>query len=265
MDKQKLTKLFSPDAVSRLSEVEIYQNIDSTNSEALRRLKGGQVGGFLIAARSQSAGRGRRGRNWVSQLDAGLYMSLVLPFAETVENLQALSLVAAIAVHDGIGSSYPAPLQLKWPNDILAGNRKLAGILLERSKTETGSAIVFGIGVNIKLPASAQKEIDRPHTDMSSIADREIEFEVLCASVVNHLIRCVDRFCQVGFAEFKDSWNIRDRYIGEDIVIEMGNEQRFGKSHGVNDDGCLVMQSPEGIKVISNGEIFPSLRPLQQD
>lgn len=265
MDKQQLVDSFSAEAKLQIADVEVFSNIDSTNSEALRKLKAGQKAGFLVVAREQSNGRGRRGRAWVSSLDSGLYMSVVLPFGRSVENLQALSLVTALAVHSGITKSYPVPVQLKWPNDILAGNKKLAGILLERQQIDEISAIVFGIGVNISLSDSAQNLIDRPFTDLNTLAKVEVDPANLCAAISNQLVEDVNRFCEQGFEQFKQRWNELDRYKDEDIIIEMGNSKLIGKSLGVNGDGCLTLQSAAGVEVISSGEIFPSLRPQPKD
>lgn len=265
VDKQRLIDSLTPAAKLQIADVEVFANIDSTNTEALRRLKAGKEAGFLLVARAQSGGRGRRGRTWVSSLDAGLYMSLVLPFKNSIENLQALSLVTALAVHSGITKTYPISLQLKWPNDILAGNKKLAGILLERQQMDRNSAIVFGIGVNMALPDSARQEIDRPFTDVKTLSKMEVDAGSLCASISNQLVDDIERFCRDGFGQFTESWNELDRYKNEDIIIEMGNKKTIGKSLGVNDEGCLALQSAAGVEVISSGEIFPSLHPQQKD
>jgi BirA family biotin operon repressor/biotin-[acetyl-CoA-carboxylase] ligase len=242
--------------------VNVFTDIDSTNEESLRRIKRGEPGGFLIASSAQSAGRGRRGRTWFSSANAGLYMSLALPFPAAITNIQALSLVTALSVHKAIKSLYSLELQLKWPNDLLAENKKLAGILLERQQVEEGAIIVFGIGVNIDVPDSDKAQIDRPVTDLISLSDLKPELDILCGAIVNALVENVEVFCKEGFGPFQDRWNELDYYNGCDIAIEDGNGRTVGKSLGVDANGCLKLQSAEGETTIASGEIIPSLTPL---
>ena len=262
MNEKSLYLTLAPKTLELVPTVNVFTEIDSTNEESLRRIKRGERGGFLIASSAQSAGRGRRGRTWLSSANAGLYMSLALPFPAAITNLQALSLVTALCVHEALKSLYSLELQLKWPNDLLAENKKLAGILLERQQVEEGAIIVFGIGVNVDIPDSDKAQIDRPVTDLSSLGDLKPELDVLCGAIVNALVEHVRVFCKEGFGPFQDRWNELDYYNGCDIAIEDGNGRTVGKSLGVDKNGCLKLQSAEGEITIGSGEIIPSLTPL---
>lgn len=265
MNEQNLQTLLSPEAARRIDEIVVFDEIDSTNVEAIRRLKAGEKKALLLLAKSQSGGRGRRGRTWLSSANAGLYMSLVLPFPVSTSNLQSLSLVTALAVHSGITAHYPAQMQLKWPNDVLAGNKKLAGILLEQHLGDERAAMVFGIGVNIRLPDNDRQQIDRPVTDLNSVTEKPVDSEILCAGIVSALVEKAELFRQSGFGQFQSDWNALDRYKGSDIVIENDNARTIGKSLGVNGDGCLMLQTLTGMITITAGEIFPSLKPITQE
>jgi BirA family biotin operon repressor/biotin-[acetyl-CoA-carboxylase] ligase len=262
MNETSLYLTLAPKTLELVPTVNVFTEIDSTNEESLRRIKRGERGGFLIASSAQSAGRGRRGRTWLSSANAGLYMSLALPFPAAITNLQALSLVTALSVHEALKSLYSLELQLKWPNDLLAENKKLAGILLERQQVEEGAIIVFGIGVNVDIPDSDKAQIDRPVTDLSSLGDSKPELDVLCGAIVNTLVEHVRVFCKEGFGPFQERWNELDYYKGCDIAIEDGNGRTVGKSLGVDANGCLKLQSAEGETTIGSGEIIPSLTPL---
>lgn len=261
MNEKSLRLALTPSTLAAIDLVEVFAEIDSTNAESLRRIKQGQERGSLIASSAQTAGRGRRGRAWLSSANAGLYMSLALPLP-AVANLQALSLVTALAVHGALKALYSVDLQLKWPNDLLADNKKLAGILLERQQTKSGSIIVFGIGVNVDIPDSDRAQIDRPITDLKTVSGSQIELGKLCGAIANCLVERVGLFCEEGFRPFQGRWNELDCYIGSDIAIEDGLSTALGKSLGVDANGCLKLQSAGGEITINSGEIFPSLRPL---
>lgn len=262
MNKKSLYLALTPDTLELVPSVDVFTEIDSTNEESLRRIKRGERRGFLIASSAQSAGRGRRGRTWLSSANAGLYMSVALPFPAAITNLQALSLVTALSVHEALKSLYSLELQLKWPNDLLAENKKLAGILLERQQVEEGAIIVFGIGVNVDIPDLDKAKIDRPITDLGSLTASPVEPDVLCGAIVNALVERVRVFCKEGFGPFQGRWNELDHYNGCDVEIEDGNGRLVGKSLGVDVNGCLKLQSAEGETTIGSGEIMPSLKPL---
>lgn len=263
MNLESLREALSLDANEAVDEVLIFAEIDSTSSELLRRYKDGQLGSCLVIAQSQSSGRGRRGRAWLSPANGGLYMSLGMPFSNATKDLQAVSLVTAISVANALNQLYQLKLQLKWPNDVLLGNKKLAGILLERHISQAESYIVFGVGVNIAISQEQRQSLGRPLADLKSIVGGDIEPEELAAAITNELVGALAEFLEQGFWPFKDIWNGYDRYIGSDIVIDSGSERLIGKSLGVNEEGSLMLHTPAGPITLNTGEIFPSLRALE--
>ncbi|HIA59121.1 MAG TPA: biotin--[acetyl-CoA-carboxylase] ligase [Gammaproteobacteria bacterium] len=262
MNEALIEKHLSPEARADLGEVILFEEIDSTNAESLRLLKAGKTGSWIVLAQSQIAGRGRSGRTWSSYKGAGIYLSLVRRFTLAADALQSLSLVTAISLHAALTALGVQNLQLKWPNDVLHEKRKLAGILLELHKMESTLHVVFGVGINLDLPAQAVKEIGRPVTDLNSLADNEVNTEELVALFINALLPNVINFEATGFSPFQDDWNRLDCYINHDIVIQNGNERIIGKSLGVDNSGAQLMQTATGRQTIIGGEIFPSLREL---
>ena len=264
MNLGKLENALSSDASKAIEHRCVFPEIDSTNSEVLRRYQDGQRGGCLVVAQCQTSGRGRRGRQWLSPANGGLYLSLGMPFSNSAKDLQAVSLVTAISVANGISQLNDVKLQLKWPNDVLASNKKLAGILLERHVAKAESYIVFGIGVNLDLSDAQRESIDRPIADLKSLTNLKLEPELLAATIVNELVASLDRFLDSRFAPFKGLWNDYDRYAESDIVIDNGGERLIGKSMGVNEAGSLMLHTATGPITLNTGEIFPSLRAAEE-
>lgn len=264
MDEQTLRSLLTLESEKSIEKIQIYDEIDSTNSESLRQIQSGNNETRVVVAAAQTAGRGRRGRQWLSPKNAGIYLSLTRRFSMEANALQALSLVTAISVLDALQEVGAQELQLKWPNDVLHSGKKLAGILLELQQKEGARFIVFGVGVNIALSADSQASIDRPVTDLNGIITELPSRVVLLAALLNCLCRNLATYEEGGFAAFQARWNSLDCYRGQDIEIENGHSRLVGTSLGVDADGSLLLQTEQGTQSINGGEVFPSLRPLSE-
>jgi len=245
-----------------LKRVFTYEQIDSTNAEAMRMLRNGQTCPFLVLAQEQLAGKGRRGRKWESPLDAGLYYSLTLELTKEVSNIAALSLVAALGVCDALEGIGVRGLGLKWPNDVLSGAQKLSGILLESKTIERQRFVVVGVGVNLKLPETMKSSFDRPVTDIRSLLGTEIEADVLAAHITLKLLNNIESFRKSAFSAFTAGWNARDAYIGQSVQIESSGLICRGKVQGVNERGELLLLTAKGVETIRAGEMMPSVRPI---
>lgn len=264
MEKPAIQDLLSPQSQRILEEIQLFEEIDSTNAEAIRQIQAGNIANRLLVARSQTAGRGRRGRSWVSPLDGGIYMSLMKQFTLPPNALQGLSLLTAISLKSALDSMGITGLKLKWPNDILFQNKKLAGILLELQQRDRHCYLVFGIGLNIALPAELTQEIDRPVTDITSIADDIPENSRIVATVINALCNNLVEYEKSGFSSFQERWNESDSYLNSNIEIHNGEKRIIGKSLGVDSNGALLLQTTAGLQSINGGEVFPSLRELSE-
>lgn len=258
--KETLDKAFADD----FDQLQVFDAIDSTNAEAIRRMQSGQEASQLIVARSQTAGRGRRGRQWLSPLDGGIYLSLTRAFDQPIMQLQGLSLVTALAVLDTLLSLKLEGVQVKWPNDLLVGGRKLAGILLETCNNATQNIIVFGIGINLALPQEVQAGLDRPATDLSRELGRAVNTTELLVELVNNWRQKLALYNSDGFQPFVDQWNQFDRYREAAIDIINGKTRTSGIGRGVDASGALLLETATGMKTINGGEVFPSVRPGEQ-
>lgn len=268
MDKQLIQDALAVEISNLIDDIQVFDEIDSTNLESLRQIKAGRHGTLLIVADAQTAGRGRRDRQWVSPAGSGIYLSLSRSFGNDANALQCLSLVAALSVLNAAETLGASGLQLKWPNDVLAGRNKLAGILLELQTTDSGKYLVIGIGLNLSLPKEARALIDRPVTDLATVLEGKRDCPdaaIVAAEIVSQLQRNILMFEEQGFSPFMKMWNFYDKYLDRDIVIQAGNSRTIGKSLGVDENGALILQSASGRELITGGEIFPSLHELPDD
>jgi BirA family transcriptional regulator, biotin operon repressor / biotin---[acetyl-CoA-carboxylase] ligase len=232
-----------------------YDEIDSTNAEALRLMRQGEHGPLWITAERQSAGRGRRGRKWIS-VAGNLHASLLLTDPGPAEQWPQLSFVAALAVHDAVVEVAPdlkPRLELKWPNDLLLSGNKFAGILIEGEGTEEEGAVAIGIGINCTAhPARAAY----PATDLAA-SGASVSAAVLFKALS---MKMPGRLAQWnrgnGFPTIRADWLARAAGLGEDIRVVLADRELAGRFEGLDDAGCLVLIAPDGGKtVVAAGDV----------
>jgi len=266
LDRRRiLSKLDSDVAVCIDGRFDLQFTTGSTNTDAMSRATSGHSV-YLVMAEHQSQGKGRRGRHWVSPLGHNIYMSLLWSFHGGVSALEGLSLTCALMVVRALRQSGKDGLRVKWPNDVLFEQRKLAGILLEITGDAAGHCkVVIGIGVNVGMPVSAGAAIDQPYSDLCGAAEGRPDRSVLAASLVNELVRGLHQFERDGFAGFRQEWLDADHYLGRQVEIIAANGRTVGKEAGVDASGRLQLDTPSGRLLISGGEMMPSLRALPAD
>jgi len=232
-----------------------YAEVDSTNAQALRLMRQGEHGPLWITAERQSAGRGRRGRRWIS-VAGNLHASLLLTDPGPAEQWPQLSFVAALAVHDAVLEVAPdvkPRLELKWPNDLLLSGAKFAGILIEGEGAEEEGAVAIGIGINCTAhPADAAY----PATDLAA-GGASVPAAVLFAALS---MKMPGRLAQWnrgnGFATIRADWLARAAGLGEDIRVVLADRELAGRFEGLDDAGCLVLIAPDGGKtVVAAGDV----------
>jgi BirA family transcriptional regulator, biotin operon repressor / biotin---[acetyl-CoA-carboxylase] ligase len=229
--------------------------IDSTNAEAVRRARAGERGPLWIVAAQQTAGRGRRGRAWASA-PGNLYATLLLADPAPVAAAPQLGFVAALALLDAAAAAAPllaSRLSLKWPNDLLCGACKIAGILIEGEGTPVTVAV--GIGVNCRDHPAAT---EFPATDFAAEGA-----EVDAPALLDHLAAAMPvRLAQwdrgVGFAAIRAAWLARACGLGQPIRVRLAGRETTGNFYTVDEAGRLIVRSPDGrLETIAAGEVFP--------
>jgi BirA family biotin operon repressor/biotin-[acetyl-CoA-carboxylase] ligase len=233
-----------------------YDEIDSTNAEALRLLRQGERGPLWVSAQRQSAGRGRRGRKWVS-VPGNLHASLLLTEPGPAEHGPQLAFGAALAVHDAIVEVAPEIkplLELKWPNDLLLSGAKFAGILIEGEGAEEAGAVAIGIGVNC---AAHPTDAAYPATDLSAGGAHVTAAALLAALSVKMPGRVAQWNSGNGFATIRADWLARAAGLGENIRVALADRELAGRFEGLDDSGCLVLIAPDGGEtVVAAGDVI---------
>jgi BirA family transcriptional regulator, biotin operon repressor / biotin---[acetyl-CoA-carboxylase] ligase len=236
--------------------VAVADEIDSTNTRLMTHAVGGGPHGLVLAAERQSAGRGRLGRRWQARIGSCLMFSVLWRFDRGLAELAGLSLAVGLALARVL-RRLGAPVELKWPNDLLLQGRKLAGILIELSGDALGPAsVVIGIGLNMIEPA----ELDQP---IAALAECGITISrnALLAELLNELNRVLTAFNHDGFAPFADEWMLLSAHQDEPVRLSFPQGDALeGVARGVAQNGALLVDTPAGRQVFHVGEV--SLRRL---
>ena len=240
--------------------LEVVDEIDSTSTELMRRVGRRDVHGVALAAEWQTAGRGRRGRVWTAIVGGSLLFSLGWRFEQGAGFLAGLSLAVGVAVARALEAEGFAGIALKWPNDLIHRHLKLGGILIELNGDALGpSTTVIGIGLNVRLPAAARKDIAQPVTDLASVAGRRgpaIDRNRLFARLLTELAAVLRQYANEGFAPFAAEWQHRHAYQGKMVRLLLPDGATVtGKVAGVDASGALVLaDGPRRARFLS-GEI----------
>ena len=232
----------------------VYGTLGSTNAEALVRARAGERGPLWLTATAQSAGRGRRGSQWVSP-PGNLHATLLLTEPSPPAQAPQLSFVTALAVHDAIAECAPrlGPLlKVKWPNDLLIGKAKVAGILIE-GETEPAFAVAIGIGVNC---AAHPDTADYPATDLAAtgaLVTPDSLFAALSAAMDQRLAQWKRGH---GFADIRSAWLKRAAGLGDMLRVRLPEGEMSGRFDGLDESGRLLLDQGGKITAVTAGEVF---------
>ncbi|MAT94474.1 MAG: bifunctional biotin--[acetyl-CoA-carboxylase] synthetase/biotin operon repressor [Halioglobus sp.] len=240
-----------------LAELLLLDSIDSTNVELMRRAQAGVARGTVCSAEQQTAGRGRRGRHWVSPYAGNVYLSLLWEFDQGAAALEGLSLAVGVAVAQALRACGVPDVRLKWPNDILHGGAKLGGILMEMTGDAAGACqVVVGLGINVAMPAGAAGDIDQAWTDLrGACGEAAPGRSALLAALLNELLPLLADFHRDGFAAWQQRWMSLDAHADAPVVLETGASRLAGTARGVDERGALQLETGAGVQSVYGGEI----------
>jgi BirA family transcriptional regulator, biotin operon repressor / biotin---[acetyl-CoA-carboxylase] ligase len=241
-----------------------YDSLPSTNTEVARLAAQGAAEGLSVIADEQTAGRGRLQRNWLSPRGAGLYFSILLRPKLPFHLWPLITFAAALAVSDALAEGSDLQTDIKWPNDLLAGERKICGILSETIETPQGRAVVVGIGINLKSEAYPE-DLRTTATSVSEATGEAADKERILLSLQEALSRWYSLLQgDDGPERILQSWTSRSSYAsGRNVAIINGDETFSGITRGLESDGALRVETDAaGIKIIRAGDVV-SLRTLQ--
>lgn len=237
-----------------MTEIRRYELLDSTNQEARRIAAKGEYGPLWVIAESQTEGRGRRGHNWISY-PGNLFASLLVELESPFETCGQLSFVAALAVSDVVAEYVSSvEVSVKWPNDVLLNQRKVAGVLLETVSSGAASLIIIGCGVNL---AHYPRDTDFSATALTEIVEEPPSPE----EALTHLVAAWDTWYEIwrksSFDPIRSAWLARAKGIGEKLTVRLGGAEIQGIFENLGDDGTLLIRTKSGgTERITTGDVF---------
>ena len=250
IDKERLISLLTSAKLISAKRLSVLDEIDSTNNKLLSFDKIETLHGRICIAEYQNSGRGRHGRSWVAAGYQNLTFSLAWRIQELNNDLSSMSLVVGLALCLCLEEIVGHDVKLKWPNDIVCADRKLAGILVETRRIESGEFyVVIGVGVNIKHPDSAafgEAMIGRPIAELSKMIDEPFDRTEIFVKLLSSLHKELAEFDAHGFINFVQKWNDRDACIDHPVVGTFGKNVIHGKGLGVDDTGAYRIVDTAG-------------------
>lgn len=261
---KEIEHYLSKQADGLLQGIEIHELIASTNTHLLQQAHASGKQGIACFAEYQSAGKGRRGKNWVSPFGCNIYLSLLWRYQNGPASLAGLSLAVGVAVVRALNEMGIEEVGLKWPNDIYWRQQKLAGILIEVSGESGGPCnAVIGLGLNCYIPREAAADIDQAWIDLDSILGRPTHSirNRLAAVLLNHILPVMAEFEHQGLSDYLNEWRRYDCMQGNAVNIYLGQQYYQGVVEGVDEQGMLLVKDEkQQVKAFASGEI--SIRKL---
>jgi BirA family biotin operon repressor/biotin-[acetyl-CoA-carboxylase] ligase len=255
LDAEAIRSSLDPIMRRRLGRFDVHWQIDSTSSALLRAAAERAPDLSVCVAEVQSGGRGRRGRSWISPLGGNVYFSLLRRFAAGMGELSGLSLVVGTALLQALQDCGVEEAGLKWPNDVLARERKLAGILVELGGEFLGPCYaVIGIGINLRLPKRAK--VGQPSIDLATLLGESMPSRNdLIARLLSRLIAALDRFESEGFGGFRTQFAHYDLLAGHAVCVHAADGVHDGLAEGVDARGALRVRHGGVVAVYDSAEV----------
>jgi len=260
LDVDVIHRSLSDETRQLLERIDVLNEVSSTNTwmmeQALRR-----AGRFeVVLAEKQTAGRGRYHRRWQSPPRSGLCMTIGYTFDSAPGQLASLTLVVGAAVARALTRLGARGHKLKWPNDLMAGEHKLGGILTDALTSNGGNiTVVIGIGLNLDLRAAHADgplaDVGQPVTDLASCTDTALSRCGVAAAVIDEVRRAVSRFELEGLEPFRHDWNAYDWLRGRNTVVELPDGTFRGVADGIDASGALRILTEHGRRRVYTGSV----------
>jgi BirA family biotin operon repressor/biotin-[acetyl-CoA-carboxylase] ligase len=235
--------------------IEVEGEIDSTNAALKRRAVSEDLHGLALFAETQTAGRGRLGRPWVSPPKCNIYMSLGWRTGLEPLELAGLSLAVGCVIGDTLECEWGLNIQLKWPNDLYLVGKKCGGVLIDLvHSANQGWIVVVGVGINVAMPGTGGNDIDQPWTDLASHADVSLSRNALAGQLLGALVPLLSGWRVNSFSQWQESWCRRDLMAGHQISVQQGQHTISGRAEGVDPLGALRVATQTGLVAVQSGE-----------
>jgi BirA family biotin operon repressor/biotin-[acetyl-CoA-carboxylase] ligase len=252
LDPQKITYLLANEAV----QIEVFEKVESTQylKKYMQKKKDIQV----CIAEMQSQGRGRLNRQWHSPFGQNIYLSLFYPFQKGISELSGLSLVIGLALCHVIENVIGAKekIGIKWPNDMVVANQKIAGILIEIQAESNGFCqSIIGIGLNVNMQEANDKNITQTWSSLQKLSGTYVDRNAVCAELIHKILSYLEHFSSSGLSHFITEWQQRDILYEQPITLISGNQNYNGIGHGIDAHGHLLLKMADGsVQNFSSGD-----------
>ena len=247
----------------RVVRLDTAWSLASTNTELVSRPNPPKGRSEVLLAEFQTAGRGRRGRSWLAPPGGAVCLSLSWTFAEMPRDAGALGLAIGVCALRALEPFGVADARLKWPNDLLVGDRKLGGILIElRAESGGPACAVVGIGLNVALGAELLQKIATtglPAVDLASVAQTPVSRNALATGLLECCVRGLISFENEGLRPFIDEWRHADALRGRPVNVQSGEESTRGLARSIDLSGALLVETPHGLRKFFSGDV--TVRP----
>lgn len=255
-ERDLIVEAMGQEARGLLASLRIEQTTSSTNDVVVDMLRSIPSGGVVCIAEEQTAGRGRRGREWLSPWGRNLYCSVGWVFAEGLGVIEGLSLAVGVSVVRAVDRLGISGVQLKWPNDLEVGGAKLGGILIEVHAEAGGQCqVIVGVGLNLALSPGVAEALGRPVTDLQTLAGGVVERNRLGGLMLEELLLLLRRYPMEGFSAVRNEWQALDAFKGAPVIVTGLAELIEGTAQGVDEHGALRVQTSTGMMHLQAGEV----------
>ena len=265
LSASKINACLEVQAQALMSSLEIHDRIDSTNRYLAELAQQQAVSGRVCFAEHQTAGKGRRGRQWISPFGSNIYLSILWRFQQGYAGTAGLSLAIGVAVIRALQRQHISGIGLKWPNDIYSQGKKLGGILIEISGESDGPCTaVIGLGLNLYLPETEAESITQAWTDLSKVSGHlPLSRNNLAGGLLNQLLAVLVEFETIGINAYLDEWRRYDCLKDQPATLFIGEQAFAGILRGIDDNGLLLLEHQDGrTQAFASGEVSfnPSAR-----
>lgn len=234
-----------------VDNIEYFESIDSTNSQLMRR--SGSIHGCLCIADFQTQGKGRQGKRWLSSAGANLMFSL--GWAPGKPTGAELSLVVGVGVADALKQLGLENVSLKWPNDVLVEQAKLAGILLESRTRGKQTEFVIGLGLNIDNAPNMMRDVTSPWVSLKQLGLEDIDRQRLLIDIVSQISQRLNQLANEGFSAIRLDWLAYDALAGAKVRYIANGKNQIGEIIGLGEEGALLIESGGNTIAVNSGEI----------
>lgn len=256
LDKKKIAKYITTTHKKLIQNIIILKRVTSTNTY-LANLSKTKAKNIICLAESQSAGKGRLGRKWISPYARNIYLSILWNFKQKPNDLIGLNIAIATAIASALKAyGIKKNITLKWPNDVLWKKRKLAGVLIELGSKFNQTQAIIGVGLNVHMPIKLAKQIAQPWCDIAQIIKTKPRRNKLVGLLLNHLLDTIIAFQTKGLKSFLKKWKKLDIAYGKKVVLTTTQQQKItGIDCGIDERGFLLLKVGGKIQTFAAGEI----------